>query len=79
MGVAAAAADPRLAVPQVGDPLAESSQMGALISEEQRERVLALVRGAVADGATVLSGSADKLVVEGLEGGESCEARGECV
>jgi betaine-aldehyde dehydrogenase len=41
---------------QVGDPLDESTQMGPLISEAQRARVLGYVEDGLARGATLLRG-----------------------
>ncbi|KAL1526030.1 hypothetical protein AB1Y20_020851 [Prymnesium parvum] len=54
---------------RVGDPLAESCQVGAVISARQQEMVLRAINGAVADGGKLLAGSGEKLIIEGLEGG----------
>jgi betaine-aldehyde dehydrogenase len=40
----------------VGDPLDDATEMGPLISDGQRRRVLDYVQGAVADGASVICG-----------------------
>ena len=52
----------------VGDPLSESTQMGALISAAQQESVLTAVTTASADGGQILCGGG-ALRPEGLEGG----------
>ena len=41
---------------EVGDPKDELTEMGPLVSEQQRASVLGYVAGAVADGATVVTG-----------------------
>ncbi|PWD50213.1 betaine-aldehyde dehydrogenase [Serinibacter arcticus] len=43
----------------VGDGFADGASMGPLVSQEQHEKVLGYIRGAVADGATLAAGSAD--------------------
>ncbi len=43
---------------RVGDPLAEETQVGSLISRTQAERVMGFVNGAVAEGAELLTGGA---------------------
>ncbi|WP_460494899.1 aldehyde dehydrogenase family protein [Dactylosporangium cerinum] len=53
-GVAAAAA-----AIKVGDGFDVTSQMGPLVSQEQHEKVLGYIRGAVRDGAVLNAGSAD--------------------
>lgn len=52
-GVAAAAKAIR-----VGDAFDPATTMGPLVSQEQHEKVMGYVRGAVADGATIAAGSA---------------------
>jgi phenylacetaldehyde dehydrogenase len=44
---------------KVGDGFDPSSQMGPLVSQEQHEKVLGYIRGAVRDGAVLNAGSAD--------------------
>ena len=44
---------------QVGDAFDPATTMGPLVSQEQHEKVIGYVRGAVADGATLAAGSAD--------------------
>ena len=44
---------------QVGDAFDPATTMGPLVSQEQHEKVMGYVRGAVADGATLAAGSAD--------------------
>ncbi|GAA1870081.1 aldehyde dehydrogenase family protein [Myceligenerans crystallogenes] len=53
-GVAAAAKAIR-----VGDAFDPATTMGPLVSAEQHEKVMGYVRGAVADGATLVAGSGD--------------------
>jgi phenylacetaldehyde dehydrogenase len=55
-GVAAAAA-----AIKVGDGFDPSSQMGPLVSQEQHEKVLGYIQGAVRDGAVLNAGSADRV------------------
>jgi phenylacetaldehyde dehydrogenase len=55
-GVAAAAA-----AIKVGDGFDPASQMGPLVSQEQHEKVLGYIRGAVRDGAVLNAGSADRV------------------
>jgi phenylacetaldehyde dehydrogenase len=43
----------------VGDGFDPTSQMGPLVSQEQHEKVLGYIRGAVRDGAVLNAGSAD--------------------
>ncbi len=43
----------------VGDPMAETTRLGPLISAAQRERVQGYIRKGVADGAELLTGGAD--------------------
>ncbi|PZR64642.1 MAG: betaine-aldehyde dehydrogenase [Chloroflexi bacterium] len=53
---------------RVGDPLAEDTQVGALISRTQAERVMGFVNGAVAEGAELLTGGAvDGQIGDGLD------------
>jgi phenylacetaldehyde dehydrogenase len=44
---------------KVGDAFDPATTMGPLVSQEQHEKVMGYVRGAVADGATLAAGSAD--------------------
>ncbi|MCW2739292.1 aldehyde dehydrogenase family protein [Nocardioides sp.] len=44
---------------RVGDAFDPATTMGPLVSQEQHEKVMGYVRGAVADGATLAAGSAD--------------------
>ncbi|UMG94318.1 aldehyde dehydrogenase family protein [Nocardioides sp. TF02-7] len=44
---------------KVGDAFDPSTDMGPLVSQEQHEKVMGYVRGAIADGATVVAGSGD--------------------
>ncbi|VDK68915.1 unnamed protein product [Anisakis simplex] len=53
---------------KVGDPLDESTRMGALISEEHLNKVKGLIDEARQQGATVLCGG-ERMTVQGLEGG----------
>ena len=46
----------RAATIVMGDPLDEATQMGPLVSELQRDKVLAYVQGAVAEGARLVCG-----------------------
>jgi aldehyde dehydrogenase (NAD+) len=43
---------------RLGDPMARTTTMGPLISEDQRERVLSFVRQGVQEGATLVAGGA---------------------
>ena len=43
----------------LGDAFDPATTMGPLVSQEQHEKVMGFVRGAVADGATLAAGSAD--------------------
>jgi betaine-aldehyde dehydrogenase len=43
----------------VGDPMAETSKLGPLISAAQRDRVQGYIRKGIADGAELLTGGAD--------------------
>jgi aldehyde dehydrogenase (NAD+) len=43
----------------VGDPFAEGTRMGPLVSEVQRERVRGLIRQGIADGAKLVTGGPD--------------------
>jgi acyl-CoA reductase-like NAD-dependent aldehyde dehydrogenase len=43
----------------VGDPFAEGTRLGPLVSEAQRERVRALIRQGIADGAKLVTGGPD--------------------
>jgi betaine-aldehyde dehydrogenase len=55
---------------RVGDPLSESTQMGALISDDARARVVSAIDRAQSDGASlVCGGTAKPTVGEGLSGG----------
>jgi acyl-CoA reductase-like NAD-dependent aldehyde dehydrogenase len=55
---------PRVAALKVGDPAAEDTDVGPVIDEESRERILAWIDEATAAGATVLAGGdlADGLI-----------------
>lgn len=44
---------------KVGDGFDADTTMGPLVSQEQHEKVIGYVRGAIADGATINAGSAD--------------------
>ncbi len=44
---------------KVGDGFDADTTMGPLVSQEQHEKVMGYVRGAIADGATINAGSAD--------------------
>ncbi|QCW49622.1 aldehyde dehydrogenase family protein [Nocardioides dongxiaopingii] len=50
----------------VGDGFDASTTMGPLVSQEQHEKVIGYVRGAVADGATLAAGSADPAADKGF-------------
>jgi len=52
---------------KVGDPLAEGTQMGPLVSKAQQDKVLGYIRTAEADGCTVFRTSFD--LPESLSGG----------
>jgi aldehyde dehydrogenase (NAD+)/betaine-aldehyde dehydrogenase len=53
---------------RIGDPLAEGTQVGSLISRAQAERVLGYIRDAVAEGGEMLTGGAlDGELGEGLD------------
>ena len=47
---------PRVESIAVGDPLAQGTQLGALVSEREAERVEGTIRSAVAAGATLVTG-----------------------
>lgn len=47
---------PKVEAIAVGDPLAEGTQLAALISEEAAQRVEAAIKGAVDDGASLVTG-----------------------
>jgi phenylacetaldehyde dehydrogenase len=49
----------------VGNGFDSSTTMGPLVSQEQHEKVIGYVRGAVADGATLAAGSADPAADKG--------------
>lgn len=51
----------------VGDPMEPATRCGALVSEDHMNKVLGYVRGAIADGATVLTGG------ERVQVGGRCE------
>ncbi|GMT17768.1 hypothetical protein PFISCL1PPCAC_9065, partial [Pristionchus fissidentatus] len=53
---------------KVGDPLDESTKVGAAISKEHKAKVKAYIDGAVAEGARLLHGGRE-VTVAGLEGG----------
>jgi acyl-CoA reductase-like NAD-dependent aldehyde dehydrogenase len=56
---------PRVEAIAVGDPLAEGTQLAALVSERDAERVEGTIRGAVDAGARLVTGGArDRGVVE---------------
>jgi acyl-CoA reductase-like NAD-dependent aldehyde dehydrogenase len=44
---------------RLGDPMAESTTMGPLISDDQRERVLTFIRKGVQEGAKLVAGETD--------------------
>jgi phenylacetaldehyde dehydrogenase len=50
---------------KVGDAFDPATTMGPLVSQEQHEKVLGYVRGAVADGATLAAGSPDPAAENG--------------
>ncbi|EOD13602.1 hypothetical protein EMIHUDRAFT_439469 [Emiliania huxleyi CCMP1516] len=54
---------------RVGDPKAEGTQMGPVISATQRDRIAAAVRKAEGEGVEVLVGGSGPPDVPGLEGG----------
>ncbi|GMT29470.1 hypothetical protein PFISCL1PPCAC_20767, partial [Pristionchus fissidentatus] len=58
----------KTAAMKVGDPLDESTKVGAVISKEHRAKVKAYIDGAVAEGARLLYGGRE-VTVAGLEGG----------
>lgn len=49
---------------KIGDPLDSSTTVGATISKEHAEKVLAYIKGAVKEGATVATGG-QRVEVEG--------------
>lgn len=49
----------------VGNGFDASTTMGPLVSQEQHEKVMGYVRGAIADGATINAGSADRIGEKG--------------
>jgi aldehyde dehydrogenase (NAD+) len=51
----------------VGDPADESTRLGPLVSEAQRERVTRYIEGGIAAGATLVAGGPER--IEGLEDG----------
>lgn len=51
---------------KVGDGFDPETTMGPLVSQEQHEKVIGYVRGAVADGATITAGSADPAADRGF-------------
>lgn len=51
----------------VGDPLADGTDLGPLVSEAQQKRVLAYIEGAQADGGRVVTGGTD--LPEGIDSG----------
>lgn len=53
---------------RIGDPLDKSTHVGASISAEHVEKILAFINDAVKDGAKILCGG-KKVNVEGLENG----------
>jgi phenylacetaldehyde dehydrogenase len=59
-GVAAAARAIR-----VGDAFDPATTMGPLVSQEQHEKVMGYVRGAVEDGASIVAGSPDRAAEKG--------------
>ena len=61
--IAAAAAESY----NVGDPLDESSQLGPLVSDVQRERVRGYIRKGIEEGARLVTGGEEP--PEGLERG----------
>lgn len=58
----------RAATLKVGDPADPATDVGPVISERQRDRILAYIEGAVADGATVVAGGG-RPEGEGFEAG----------
>jgi acyl-CoA reductase-like NAD-dependent aldehyde dehydrogenase len=53
---------------RVGDPLADETQIGSLISRDQAARVLGFIKDAQSDGATLLTGGAlDGQLPDGLD------------
>ena len=59
---------PRAGRIAVGDPLAQATQMGPVASKAQLDKDQAIVREAVAAGASVLCGG-ERLAVPGFDGG----------
>ncbi|GAA4746572.1 aldehyde dehydrogenase DhaS [Nocardioides endophyticus] len=59
-GVAAAAS-----AITVGNGFDDATTMGPLVSQEQHEKVMGYVRGAISDGATINAGSADRALAKG--------------
>ncbi|MYZ37696.1 MULTISPECIES: aldehyde dehydrogenase family protein, partial [unclassified Streptomyces] len=51
----------------VGDPADESTRLGPLVSEAQRQRVTGYIERGIADGATLVTGGPGR--IEGLESG----------
>ncbi|MCW2889389.1 MAG: aldehyde dehydrogenase [Streptosporangiaceae bacterium] len=51
----------------VGDPADESTRLGPVVSEAQRERVTGYIERGIADGATLVTGGPER--IEGLEDG----------
>ncbi|MTD57596.1 aldehyde dehydrogenase family protein [Amycolatopsis pithecellobii] len=49
----------RIAEFPIGDPLAEGTRLGPLVSQEQRAKVIKYIQSGVADGARLLAGGAD--------------------
>jgi phenylacetaldehyde dehydrogenase len=49
----------------VGNGFDDATTMGPLVSQEQHEKVMGYVRGAISDGATINAGSADRALDKG--------------
>jgi phenylacetaldehyde dehydrogenase len=49
----------------VGNGFDDATNMGPLVSQEQHEKVMGYVRGAISDGATINAGSADRALDKG--------------
>ncbi len=59
---------------QVGDPLAPMTDIGPMIDHEHQAEVLDYIEGAIADGATVLTGHVDDETVAGKEASDTAGA-----
>jgi betaine-aldehyde dehydrogenase len=60
---------PALTSVRIGDPLDEQTEMGPLITSDQRSRVLEFIDGAVEQGAEVLAGGGTPVLAPPLDGG----------